>query len=241
MGRRRLRKITLVWIGVAAACTAPAAADTESDVQQWTSVRINHPIGDRWAVSLASEVRFDDDVSDYKSFSLKPAVHVAFARHWHLGLGYKYEDKDGGSDEQAAWQEAAFAQSFGKLALGHRLRLEERFIEGIGGVIARSRYRLKAAHPLWSSPWYLVGSEEVLVNLNNQGEGPVSGFEQNRLFAGLGLHLGRHVRAELGYLWRFERERSGPDRSDHIISLSLFFDTRAKLLPLHPAPHELHH
>ena len=241
MARRRLRRIALVWIGVAAALTASAAADTESDTQQWTSIRIKHPIGERWAVSLKSQVRFDDDVSEYKSVYLKPAVHVSFASHWHLGLGYKYEDKRGGSEEQAAWQEAAFTHSLGKLTLGHRLRLEERFLEGIGGVIARSRFRLKAAHPLWSSPWYLVGSEEVFVNLNSQGEGPVSGFEQNRLFAGLGVHLGRHLRAELGYLWRFERERSGPDRSDHIISLSLFFDTRAKLLPLHPAPHELHH
>ena len=241
MKRPRLRKITLVWIGVAAACTAPAAAETESDTQQWTTVRINHPIGDRWAVSLLSQVRFDDDVSDYKSVTLKPAVHVAFAQNWHLGLGYKYQDKNGGSVEHAAWQEAAFAPSFGKLALGHRLRLEERFIEGIGGVIARSRFRLRAAHPLWSSPWYLVGSEEVFVNLNSRGEGPVSGFEQNRLFAGLGVHLRGHVRAELGYLWRFQCERSGPDRSDHVISLNLLFDTRAKPAPLHPAPGEMHY
>ena len=241
MARRMLRRIALVGIGVAAALTAPAAADTESDTQQWTSIRINHPIGEGWAVSLKSQVRFDDDVSEYKSVYLKPAVHVSFASHWHLGLGYKFEDKHGGSDEHAAWQEAAFTHSLGKLTLGHRLRLEERFLEGIGGVIARSRFRLKAAHPLWSSPWYLVGSEEVFVNLNSQGEGPVSGFEQNRLFAGLGVHLGRHLRAELGYLWRFERERSGLDRSDHVISLNLFFRTRAKPSPLHPTPREMHY
>jgi hypothetical protein len=33
----------------------------------------------------------------------------------------------------------------------------------------------------------------------------------------------------------------GVRRSDHVIRLKLFFDTRAKLLPLHPALHELHH
>ena len=109
------------------------------------------------------------------------------------------------------------------------------------GMIARTRYRLHAAHPLGSTPWYLVGSDEVFVNLNNQGEGPVSGFEQNRLFTGVGVHLGGHLRAELGYLWRWERKRSGPDRSDHVISVNLFFDTRAKPSPRTPSLDESHH
>ena len=149
-----------MWIG-AAACAAPAAADTESDTQQWTTLKINHPIGDRWAVSLWSQVRFDDDVSDYNSVHIRPAVHLAVAPRWHLGVGYNYWDKHKSDDEHWAWQEVSFAQPFGKLALGHRLKLEERFIGDISGVVWRTRYRLHAAHPLGNSRWNLLGAEDV--------------------------------------------------------------------------------
>jgi hypothetical protein len=68
----------------------------------------------------------------------------------------------------------------------------------------------------------------------------VHGFEQNRLQGGIGVHLGGHVRVEAGYTWRFQDERRKTNRSDHIIGLNLFFTTKAKPPPPHPAPHEAH-
>jgi len=55
---------------------------------------------------------------------------------------------------------------------------------------------------------YLASSNELFFNLNDQGAGPVLGFEEDRLFAGVGYHFGRHLRAEIGYMWRPVRRRS---------------------------------
>jgi hypothetical protein len=72
------------------------------------------------------------------------------------------------------------------------------------------------------------GFGAVRFNLDNKGEGPVSGFEQSRIYAALGRHFGDHVQFECGYLWRYEEERDGDDRSDHAIHFQLLINTKAK-------------
>jgi hypothetical protein len=56
----------------------------------------------------------------------------------------------------------------------------------------------------------------------------VSGCEQVRVFGGLGYHLGKRTQVEGGYLYRYERLRSGEYLSDHVIQVHLVFHTKAK-------------
>jgi len=79
-------------------------------------------------------------------------------------------------------------------------------------------------HPL-NDQLCLSASEEARFNLENKGSGPVAGFEQSRAYLGLGRHTDEAVRLELGFLWRYERERQGPDKSDQIIRFRLIVDT----------------
>jgi hypothetical protein len=90
------------------------------------------------------------------------------------------------------------------------------------------RFLQHLSHPLGESPNYLTGFGAIRFNLDDKGEGPVSGFEQSRLYTALGRHIGDHVQFECGYLWRYEDERSGTDRSDHAIHFQLLINTKAK-------------
>jgi hypothetical protein len=56
----------------------------------------------------------------------------------------------------------------------------------------------------------------------------VSGFEQSRIYAALGHHIGDRIQFEAGYLWRYEEERSGDDLNDHVVHFQLVLNTRAK-------------
>ena len=115
------------------------------------------------------------------------------------------------------------------LTLGHRLRIEERFIEDVSGVVVRMRYRLRTAYPETDSRWYLVISDEVFANLNERGAGPAGGFEQNRLFGGVGFHPTARLRVEAGYQWRHLERRELPSRTDHVIAIALFYDTMGRI------------
>jgi hypothetical protein len=114
------------------------------------------------------------------------------------------------------------------LVTGLQVRLEERFIDDIGGVIPRLRFLTHVSHPLGESRNYVTGFGAIRFNLDDKGEGPVSDFEQSRIFAGLGRHIGDRIQFEAGYLWRYKRERTGADRSDHAIRFHLVLNTRAK-------------
>jgi hypothetical protein len=68
----------------------------------------------------------------------------------------------------------------------------------------------------------LVALDEIFFNLNATRWGVADGFDQNRAFAGLGLAMNSHTRAEVGYLNQFIAREGARDRMHHVISLNLF-------------------
>jgi hypothetical protein len=68
-----------------------------------------------------------------------------------------------------------------------------------------------------------VGSDEVLLNLNDTDWGADSGFSQNRAFAGFGWSFdpGRRIRTAIGYLNQFIHRRSADDAMNHILSINI--------------------
>ena len=56
----------------------------------------------------------------------------------------------------------------------------------------------------------------MFVHLNDT-ERAVQGFDQNRVFVGIGVGAGRHVRVETGYVNQAIRSASGPNRRNHVL------------------------
>lgn len=201
----------------------------EQDLQLWFPVQVIHPIKEKWALAMQAEVRFKDDISEFSELVLKPGLHYHLNPSWAFSAGYKYVDKQSGrSNEQDPWQEVGYSHKFSELVTGYQVRLEERLSDDFTGVLPRIRFLTHLSHPIGDTPWYSTGFAAVRFNLDDKGTGPVYGFEQSRIFGGVGRHIGRHVQLEFGYLWRYERERSGINRSDHVIRFNLVINTRGK-------------
>lgn len=92
-----------------------------------------------------------------------------------------------------------------------REMVESRFVRGDAPGI-RSRTLARLLHPLAAEPRLgLVVWDEAFFNLNNVENNPLgglSGFNQNRAFAGLGWTFNANVRAELGYMNLFLNQSS---------------------------------
>ena len=69
------------------------------------------------------------------------------------------------------------------------------------------------------------GPGALFTNLNDRGEGPVDGFEQNRLRAAIGSRLFGRIRAETGYEWQYADRRSGGFVNRHVFLIELAIDT----------------
>jgi hypothetical protein len=204
------------------------ARSSDADLQLWFPVQVIHPVGDQWSLSVQAEPRFDDNISRVSQVVYKPAINFHFNSTWAFSAGYKYIDKYQEADERDIWQELHLNRKLDDLVTGFQLRLEERFIGGIDGVLPRLRLLEHISHPIGDSQSYLTGFGAIRLNLGDLDEGPVSGFEQSRIYAALGRHIGDRIQFEAGYLWRYERERTGDDKSDHAIHFQLLYNTRSK-------------
>jgi hypothetical protein len=225
-GRLPICCVTVAVLTVLLATKDAKSAD--DDLQLWLPFQIVHPFGEEWALSMQTELRLLDDISEFSQLGYTPALHYHIDRSWAFSVGYKYVDKYRKANEQDHWQEITLNKTFDDLVTGYQVRLEERLIDGIDGILPRLRFLTHVSYPIGDSPSYLTGFGAVRFNLDDKGEGPVSGFEQSRIYAGLGRHFGERIQFEVGYLWRYEEKRTGDDLSDHAIHFKLVFNTKGK-------------
>lgn len=125
-------------------------------------------------------------------------------------------------DEQRGWQQYEHKHVFdNKDSLSFRSRLEERSIEQSSDIAIRFRQQAKYSHPL-NDKYSLIASEEFFVNTNTVNWGPVSGFDQNRGFVGVGYKINDKFKTEVGYLNQYMNRSSNYDRMAHILSVTLY-------------------
>jgi hypothetical protein len=216
-------------------CVLPAfatQADTQNDFQQWSLFFANHHLGDTWSASIQLENRLRDDASEVDKQIFKPAGYYRFTDTLQLGVGYKYVKKKDSKDEQDPWQELFYNPApLGKWDWAHQFRWEQRTGSGLDGIVHRLRYLLHLTYPLGTGDtWYLAAQEAVRFNAASNDTGPVDGFEQSRAYFGVGRKMTKKLKVEVGYLWNYQREREGPNLSNHVLRLQFLVDTQG-LLP----------
>ncbi len=196
---------------------------SEDDLQQWSSVTARYAVDERLTASLNTRLRFDQDISRAKDLLLRPGLQLKVGRDLTLGAGYAYSHafSSGRSEEHRLWQDVGHKSEVSGIAVGNRLRIEQRFFDDDdSGAVFRLRGRVRLEHRLTASPWHLVVSDEVFVNLNARGDSRDSGFEQNRLYLGLARQIGERVGLEVGYQFGYQEERDAPDQISHAIVVS---------------------
>jgi len=127
--------------------------------------------------------------------------------------------------EHRFFQELLAKQSLGKTsALTHRLRFEQRLIDGVDDTALRFRYFARFTLPLTkiNKNLSLAINEEVFIHLNDTDGSPQSGFNQNRLFVGLNYKVSKSLALEAGYQNQYiNGQGSAVDIVNHIAFLGI--------------------
>jgi hypothetical protein len=200
----------------------------DKDLQSWNAIRLTVPVGEKWYVGLQNEARFSDDISKLDEYIIKLYAHYKFSKKFGLSFGYKYIDRPDDNNEQDPWAEAVFPHTYNKWQISHQVRFEARIYQGLEGILPRIRYLFNWSRQLGDSFMYVGGFAAIRFNLADKGAGPVEGFEQIRVNANIGFHLGGITRLEVGYLYRYEVERDAPNSIDNVIHMNLFFTLKRK-------------
>ncbi len=206
--------------------TEPACAD-DSDTQQWSLLVVNKKLSERWLGYFEVQPRFGDNASDLERLLIRPAIGYRLSPKLSLWQGYAWTPLfspffDG---EHRTYQQVLYDTSVGATGVVSRTRFEQRFIEGAGGTSHRVRSMLRLSHPISRDrKWLAIGYDELFWNLNSTDNGPVRGFDQNRLFLGVGRQINSSLRVETGYMLNpVNRPRTRADRQLHnwVVQLTL--------------------
>lgn len=211
-----------------------SSGETKSRTSFWTMSLTRLTINEHWRGFVDIQPRFTvNDISGGDNGRLdmllmRGAVGYQLTRHISLYQGYAniptYDPK---KVEHRSFQELFIKQPLTKGVFAHRLRFEQRDLDGVDDTAFRFRYFARLVYPLkdWHPNLSLAVNEEVFMNLNDTDSGPQSGFNQNRLFMGLNYRINPNLAYEFGYQNQYINSTGGKENiSNHI----LFFGIQTK-------------
>lgn len=186
----------------------------------------NFEISPKW--SLSSDVQERNYIKPVKQsqFFIRSQLNYNLKQNWNAAAGLAYYLSSPGDPASESSplvgeirlnQDLSYKQKFQKYSLGHRYRIEERFIgqgtsdSTISGYnfIERLSYSISFEYILSNSAHSLTfkASDGVFINVNKAII--YNMFDQNRFYAGLNYHLVKNIYLEMGYLNLFQQRSSG--------------------------------
>ena len=140
--------------------------------------------------------------------------------------------------EHRIWEQFIANGKVKTVALQGRIRLEQRFRDGVDGVGERLRIFGRAGFFFGQqSSWGWAIWDELLINLNETNAWPI-GFDQNRFFTGPFVQAQNGVRVEFGYFNFLVNRRDTGLYDSHIAMMNLFIPVKAFPKPAPPRPAE---
>lgn len=179
----------------------------ESNTGNWLIYFGNQAISKK--VNWHNEVQYRNYnlVGDLQQLLLRTGIGINLSENNNnLLLGYGFirsanyipgTDEKTTVDEHRLYQQFITRQSFGRVNLQHRYRLEERFLSN--DIKLRMRYFLSVNVPVNKTRMdqgavYASAYNEIFIN----GESPL--FDRNRVYAAVGYVFSKHLRAEIGFM-----------------------------------------
>lgn len=184
-----------------------------------------------WQYTLESQVKFADHDEKMAQYTWRAAVGRQLGAHWSAWAGYSHAEVDTPLTSRPYREHRPFAQlawtdTAQGFSLTGRLRVEDRLLNTGSDAGLRTRHLARISHPLADSA-RLSGVlwDEVFLNWNDTDFGSRRGFDQNRLFGGVGWRHSETVRWETGYLHNFNHRPGRADRLNRVwfTSLALTF------------------
>lgn len=130
--------------------------------------------------------------------------------------------------ENRIWEQWGLTRDYSDMTVLFRSRLEQRFVSVGSDAGWRFRQMIRVQRPFMSHEKMIwVAWDEIFFHLNNTDWGAQTGYNQNRLFVGIGRksRLTGHRRTEIGYLYQqIKVPEDGANLSNHILSINVFLN-----------------
>lgn len=219
--------------------SAAAQKNSEKGNQQWFQYYNQLKVADKWTVLSDVGYRVKEMLSQRQRYSLRTGVGYKLTDDYSFLIGFAHSGTFSGNDkinrlEFRPYQELTMKQSQYKVAVSHRLRIEERFFKTManGAVVGSSfnfrfRYRLQLLLPLAKlsitnpdSKLFLQVADEIFINA---GKTIVyNTFDQNRFLVGPSIQFNKQLTLNLLYDYQFSAANEPATfKEDHVFWLGI--------------------
>ncbi|WP_162054054.1 DUF2490 domain-containing protein [Pontibacter pamirensis] len=237
-------KVYLVLLSFIAAPSLYAQSTGKQVTQQqlvWYAYNNTLEFSPKWLlITEVHERRYMNPDAQHQ-FVTRSHLNYALGKGWNASAGFTYflqSPQDPHAANKLVVPELRphiqfdYKQSFSKLLIGHRYRIEKRFFRNIeDGELAegyntnyRFRYRLGLEYQLATIhglPLKLKLNDEIHINAGERIN--YNRFDQNRIYVGLNYAIHKNVAFEAGYLKWYQQRASGNQYfSRDIISFSVY-------------------
>mgnify|MGYP002046651394 CR=1 FL=1 len=219
-----------------------AATDSFTESNEWVSFDLNTVLLDTLENSprIQSENslwwpdahwRYSGDDLVFIQGIIRPGIGRRLNDENSIWAGYAWiGERIPGFDihENRFWQQWITTRQRGDVSFQFRSRLEQRFVSAGAQVGWRFRQLVRAQKPLEHHPDLLwVAWDEIFFHLRDTDWGAVTGYNQNRVFVGMGRIPNKRSpwRTEIGYLYQqIDIPEDGADLNNHILSVNFYFN-----------------
>lgn len=217
----------LTTILCASSCLA--YAEVEEDGRLWINLTMEGMLSEDKHIGWYAEVqpRLKEEGREHDQTILRPAINYWLSDRASIWLGYadvRTHTDQGKNHEQRWWQQFmyTFPPTPSGIVITSRTRLEQRNFDTGNDTGHRIRQLVRAIKKIegTESLNWLVW-DELFVSTRSTDWGALSGFDQNRAFAGLAWQAAANARLEIGYVNQYVRGHTF-DRMHHVFSTSLF-------------------
>lgn len=225
MQARMKAALKIAAVGAALAATVTSTAALADDTQAWGIVTLQAGLGGPIRGSSETVLR----TSDAKGFyEIEQNLMIGYKANKHVTywLGYTLDPQySHGSltiTEHRFRQQVSFDNfaQLGPVKVSGRMRLEERWRDGLGGTGWRLRPYFKLALPIHGKT-NLNFTHESFINLNTTGFQKVNGYDRWRTGLSVSTPLSKAITIDVGYLNQHGFVRNGPDTDDHVATVGL--------------------
>jgi hypothetical protein len=223
-------RLPYALLPILAALALPTAARASEDEQLWTTANATVKLGDKWRLSQEVVARFSDNRKGLYEIESNTLIGYKISKQVTLWAGYTHDPQYAGGDftvmEHRGRQQITVDNilKIGRGTLSARMRMEERWRDGVDGTAYRLRPYVKFVLPFQEGgKTALVLSHESFFDLNKTNFQRVQGEERMRNQIAITTPLAKNVTMEIGYLHQHGFRPSADDSNDHVASLSLGF------------------
>jgi len=205
------------------AITNSAYAEVERDDRIWLTYQADHRITQNLKAMIQIQPYWRDEGVHRDQITIRPGLYYQISNTVFIGGGYTYNlgysNRNQHTHEQRLWEDIGATLLEGSsYKIQERTRFEHRQFEHQGEMSTGLRQLVKLSIQL--SPDYVaIIADEAYFNLNKTTQ-VKSGFDQNRLFLGVGRKILTTTNLEVGYLNQYVA-MSSPDRMNHVIAINI--------------------